>query len=298
MYLISDHIQTADRSPIAPAEARFHVSETLLEQGSGQVNEDMLYADDQRCVVCDGATSLAGSRSLDYLPNTSGGQQAAAITAETFAKGWGLLDSARIANAMIRERMIASGINFNRRELLWSTSFAAIDVHDGSIDWCQIGDCMILVIYDDGRIEQLVDLPGQDTEVLKNWQRIGFRSQGTIHEVLAHEIGAVRRSMNRDFGVLNGEEAALDFIAHGTIDTQGVSDILLFSDGLFPPSSNPELTFAEDVFVALYQKGGLRKVREYIRSVQQEDPGCYHYPRFKMFDDISAISLQHTKNWG
>lgn len=293
MYLTEDQIDTvSNQSVIVPSRSRFCVSETLLEQGSGQVNEDAVYANDQRCVVCDGATSLDRSGTSGNLPGTTGGQQAAALTAEAFASDLNLIESARKANEMIRERMFASRVDFSRREALWSTSFAAVEIHEGSIDWCQIGDCMILVVYDDGRSGRLTDLPGQDAEVLKTWKRIGFQSHGTIHQVLAEKIGEVRRSMNRVYGVLNGEDEALTFVSHGTIDTDHITDILLFSDGLFPPSSNPELPFDDDLFVTLYQKGGLRKVRDYVRSIQQEDPGCYHYPRFKMFDDIGGIALR------
>lgn len=293
MYLIPDHRDFLDDCfQVAKETSSFHVSETLLEQGSGHVNEDALYADDRRCVVCDGATSLGGNDATAHLLNTSGGQRAATITTEVFSANRDLLDSARIANEMIREQMIESRIDFSRRESLWSTSFAAVDISETALNWCQIGDCMILVIYDDGTSKRLTYVPGQDTQVLKTWQRIGAKSHGTIHQELADEIGEVRRTMNRTFGVLNGEEEAMAFISHGTIETEHISDILIFSDGMFPPSSNPEISFAEDTFVALYQKGGLRSVRDHIRSVQQQDPGCYHYPRFKMFDDISAIALK------
>lgn len=296
MYLTEGQIETvSNRSIIVQDRSRFNVSETLLEQGSGPVNEDAVYVNDQRCVVCDGATSLGRNSASGNSHKATGGQQAAAITAEAFASELCLIESARKANEMIRERMITSRVDFSRRESLWSTSFAAVEIHQSSIDWCQIGDCMILVVYDDGRSERLTGLPGQDAEVLKTWLRIGYQSNGTIHQVLAEKIASVRRSMNRKFGVLNGEDEAMTFVSHGTIDTDHITDILLFSDGLFPPSSNPERPFADDIFVALYQKGGLRKVRDYVRSIQQEDPGCYHYPRFKMFDDISAIALKKIR---
>jgi len=271
----------------------FRVAETLLEQGSGRVNEDTLHTDDFRSIVCDGATSL-GTAAIPLDAATSGGRRAALITAEAFAEHDDLLVCARRANDAIRAEMLQNGIDFNRRESLWSTSFAAVDFSGGSCTWCQTGDCVILVIYDDKTSEILTGIPGQDREVLKTWQRIGPNASLTIHQELAEEIGAVRKMMNRDYGVLNGEEAAMDFLAHGSIETELVTDILLFSDGLFPPGRNPDEEFSREWFVDHYLRGGLQAVRDRVRGLQQDDPGCYRYPRFKYHDDISAVALKRV----
>ena len=68
-----------DRAITSPFELR----EVLLEQGSGEVNEDVLSVENDLYIVCDGATSISD---MPELLVTSGGQQAAAIVAEVFSE--------------------------------------------------------------------------------------------------------------------------------------------------------------------------------------------------------------------
>lgn len=273
----------------------YRVAESLLDKGSGRFNEDALGINDTICVVCDGATSLQPVAE-QCLPGSSGGQQAARIGAAAFTSSAksSLLDSARRANQQIRARMVQAGVELGCRERLWSTSLAAVRIYGRRLDWCQIGDCMIMLIFNDGRSRLLSPVPAQDEQVLRTWQTRGAEEQGSIHQVLAAEIAAVRRQTNRSFGSLNGEDEALDFLAHGSLEDEQISDILLFTDGLFPPNPDPSMTFDQDKLVSLYRSAGLGGVRDYIRRVQREDPRCTRYPRFKMFDDIGAIALRRS----
>lgn len=299
MYLFPENILNSSASP--PAEKpdpRFLVNEALLEQGSGPVNEDMLATVNRLSIVCDGATTLHSAQRQSAAQPTSGGQKAAGITASVFSGDpeRNLLDSARRANELIREAMIDEGLDLRERQQLWSTSFAAVQVNEDSIAWCQTGDCMILLIHRDGGAQLLTELPGQDREVLKTWQQIGARSSGTIQQNLAAEIAAVRGKMNKEFGVLNGENEALKFVSSGTVEADQISDVLLFSDGLFPPSTSPDNLFDAELFVQLYKNGGLKHIRNHVRSLQKDDPGCYRYPRFKMYDDISGVALKRLSD--
>lgn len=297
MYLFPDSFPDPTSSSLAQLrESGFQVKETLLEQGSGPVNEDALATVGPLSIVCDGATSLTGDQHQPAKPQLWGGREAARITTSVFSSApeEELLHLARRANDLIRERMVDHGLNPDQREQLWSTSFAAVQVSGNSVHWCQTGDCMIVLIRDDGSCQLLTDLPGQDREVLKQWQRIGASSTATIHQALRTEIAAVRRKMNREFGVLNGEAEALGFISSGTVQDEQITDLLLFSDGLFPPSSHPDDPFNIELLVQLYKKGGLANIRRHVRALQHDDPGCYRYPRFKRYDDISAIAL--TRN--
>jgi serine/threonine protein phosphatase PrpC len=286
MYLAPNQISR----PASIAPAGFQLSETLLEQGSGIYNEDALAIKDDLYIVCDGATSLGDCAGP---AESSGGQRAAKITSTVFASAAGgdLKERAYRANAEIRRDMGRHGVDFSRREKLWSTSFAAVSLTGSDISWCQSGDCQILLLYQDGNSKLLTPLPDHDVDVLTRWKRIGSSKKGTIHEVLEEDIAAVRRTTNRRFGSLNGEPEALEFLATGCEDGRRVSDILLFSDGLFPPSAFPGRPFDRKTFVAFYQSSGLQGVRDYIRTIQKSDPRCYRYPRFKMHDDMSAIAL-------
>jgi hypothetical protein len=61
-----------------------------------------------------------------------------------------------------------------------------------------------------------------------------------IGEVLADQILKVRHRMNIHYGVFNGEKEALNFVRNGEKGLEGVSDILLYTDGLSLSRSHPE----------------------------------------------------------
>ncbi len=268
----------------------FTVQETVLEQGSGDLNEDTLSVDNDLYIVCDGATSITGE---PLSTCTSGGRQAAVITAAAFGRNQGSLeDMAGRANDEIFQAMALSGVDMDDRESLWSTSFAALRFAGDYIEWAQSGDCMIVLVSEDGSHEMITEQPGQDIATLQKWKAVGPDSKGSIHQVLAREIAEVRRGMNRDYGVLNGESEALDFVRYGVEDVNTVTDILLFSDGLCLPSKRPENPVDIGEMVERYRRVGLDGVKKQIRRLQRRDAHCCRYPRFKMFDDISGIALK------
>jgi len=268
----------------------FKLREVLLEQGSGEVNEDVLSVENDLYIVCDGATSIG---KVPELPVASGGQQAAAIVAEVFSENdRSLEEMARRSNRRIHEAMGQWSVDPDDRTALWSTSFAAVRFDGDYLEWAQSGDCLILLVKQDGTGELLVDPPGHDTGTLKKWKEIGPDVKGSIHDVLAMEIAEVRRAMNRDYGVLNGEASALDFVKYGLHELSSVKDILLFSDGLWLPTESPEEPLDTAAIIALHDHVGLSGIKDRIRTIQERDPRCCRYPRFKKFDDISAIALQ------
>ena len=77
MYLSPEKFALPRPYPVFP---RYKV-ETLLEKGSGELNEDVLLETDDLFGVFDGATSLDRRRFADGL---SGGLLAARIAASTF----------------------------------------------------------------------------------------------------------------------------------------------------------------------------------------------------------------------
>lgn len=262
--------------------------DTLLAQGSGRVNEDAQLVAEGLYGVFDGATSLVGST----YEGVTGGLLAATTAVEIFEQNDGpLAELAAAANGAIRRKMEAVGVDLGRKEELWSTSLAVVRCREGRLEWCQTGDCRIQLIHEDGSSTQLAEPPDHDAETLQLWQQIAPVSREPIHVALADQILAVRRRMNIDYGVLNGEPEALDFLRCGSVSLAGVSAILLYTDGLHVPDPATGHSHNPRLLSSLFADGGLKAVHSHIRALQEHDPHCRRYPRFKTSDDISAIAL-------
>lgn len=269
--------------------AEYPPVETLLEQGSGRLNEDTLLAQDNLYGVFDGATSLNGT---NYEHGLTGGYLAATLAAEVFAENdRPLVELAEKANRLIRQEMIAAGVEVCCKEELWSTSAAVVRLKEDSLEWCQTGDCVIRLIDHDGSSRLLVEPPDHDAETLQLWQQMTPEARHPIHVALADKIIDVRRRMNIDYGVLNGEREATDFVQSGTASLHGVMAILLYSDGLFIPHLLAERQQSQQMLTRLFLQGGLTAIRDHVRQLQLTDPACHLYPRFKTHDDISAIAI-------
>ncbi len=286
MYLVSEQPLVPSVSPTkTPVKV-----ETLLEKGSGALNEDVLLETGNLFGVFDGATSLDGHTLYDGL---SGGLLAARTATSVFRRnGSSLVSLAKQANNHIRQTLLRHEIPLDERHRLWSTSMAVVRLADKRLEYCQTGDALILFVHHDGSYRLVTPDIDIDRETLRLWQKSRKSATTTIHELLAEQIQQVRLQMNINYGVLNGEPEALDFLRHGWEDLQGVSDILLFTDGLFLPRENPLEESDWDGFVRLYRQGGLQAVRDQVRSLQRSDPDLKKYPRFKVHDDIAAVAIK------
>ncbi len=286
MYLTTDQ-------PIVPRLSRIVPSlevETLLEQGSSELNEDVLLAAEGVFGVFDGATSLDKRRFDNGL---TGGCLAARIAAQVFQQERGsLLQRAEKANTSIRDALLKREVAMAERHRLWSTSMAVIRLGASRLEYCQTGDALILFIHDDGSHKVITPELDIDGETLRLWQRSRLKPSLSIHDQLAEQIQLVRLQMNIRYGVLNGEPEALDFLRYGHADLHNVSDILLFTDGLFLPKEDPLGESDWCSFVNLYRQGGLPAVRNHVRCLQKKDPVLKKYPRFKLHDDIAAVAIK------
>lgn len=262
---------------------------SLLEQGSGVLNEDCLAIKGDLFGVFDGSTSLTPAT---YENGRTGGFLASNIAAEEFLKNHGSMSQlAEIANRSILQAMLDRGVDVAEKRNLWSTSAAVARVHDGSMEWVQIGDCRILCRYHSGEVKPLCDIPDQDVETLSMWQEVAPTTDAPIGEAMHEQIAKVRSTMNIDYGVFNGEPEAMPFLQAGTCSLQDISQVFLFTDGLLLPSPHPREERGYDELVELYIHSGLQGMRDRIRQIEATDVGCRVYPRFKTHDDIAAIAI-------
>lgn len=288
MYLSTEQLEFSRLSrPLHRPNVR-----SILEKGSGDINEDVLLEHDNIFGVFDGATSLDGRRFQDGL---TGGLLAARTAAQSFTgNGYGdssLNELAQKANHRIGKIQLHDGAGLQERHKLWSTSCAVVRLTGTRLEYCQTGDALIVFVLNDGTHRVITPDIDVDGETLQLWKEMQVAPDTRIQEVLAEQIRKVRLEMNVRYGVLNGEPEALAFIRHGYEDLTDVSDVLLFTDGLHIPRENPCTEHDWQFFVELYRQGGLQAVRDHVRHLQRQDPDCRIYPRFKIHDDIAAVSI-------
>jgi len=261
----------------------------ILEQGTGAINEDFYLIQKNLFGVFDGATSLTDTV---YENGHTGGFLASNIAGMSFLENNASLRVlAEKANIGIANAMLKSGVNLEQRENIWCTSAAVVRVHESRFEWIQTGDCLILAIFEDGTHEVLIQGFDHDYETLRLWKEISEKSDDTLMSAMKDQIKKVRSQMNITYGVLNGESEAMNFLKQGEKSLQGIKNILLFTDGLFIPKKNPLEKENFELFVRLFQQGGLSNIKKYIRKNEEADRECRIYPRFKTHDDIAAISL-------
>lgn len=265
-------------------------TQVIHEKGSGRINEDAYSLNGNLFGVFDGATSLTRAT---YTGNTTGGFLASTIARDIFRQNDGSLTHlAQKANTAIYEKMLEEGVNVSDKSSLWSTSCAVVRIDDDSIEWVQTGDSLILLIYGDGTYHIPVTDFDHDSETLLMWKTMAVRAgEKKIFDLLGDQIRKIRSGMNVHYGVLNGESEFARFLNTGKTPKHKVKHILLFTDGLFLPSKHPDRKPDFDTFVSIFTEGGLEALRNHVRTIEQSDPHCKAYPRFKPHDDIAAISI-------
>lgn len=255
----------------------------------GSSNEDSYLIKDNLFAVFDGFNSLNGFKDEN---GTTGGLIAATIARDVFSRNQGPLKSLALeANRKIREKMLVSKIDTKNKNSLWGTIFAAVRVKNDSFEWAQLADSLILVIFNDASYKLLIEDFDHDGEVLAIWKQLAAQKKEKIKELIAEPLAKLRAKTNEVYGVLNGEEAAENFIKTGGEKLENISHVLLFTDGLIIPKE--DLLGKDDwkLFVDLFLQGGLKNIKNFIRNLQKDDPKCWKYPRYKQYDDIAAISL-------
>ncbi|WP_462325090.1 protein phosphatase 2C domain-containing protein [Desulfoplanes sp.] len=263
--------------------------ESVNDQGSALLNEDHLLVGSRTYGVFDGSSSLAPG----LFHGMTGAWWASFLAWSVFSRerDISLAETARQANNKIRQTMRTSNVDCDRKLDCWSTSAAVFRVRNGRIEWVQTGDSLVGVVHDDGRAELLSPYHNHDRKTLALMDRLTARGVEDVKQAAMPTIKKVRGRMNLDYGVLNGEEAALDFIRSGSVSAKGVRHVIALTDGMFPPIEGPEKNFDFTSFADRFRGQGLAGILEDIRAREKADPQCRACPRFKPHDDATAVAL-------
>lgn len=265
--------------------------DSITDKGSSKLNEDTFVINNKNNLfaVFDGAGSLTPFNDKD---GRTGAFLASNIAKEVFENSdkEDLVKLAFGANLKISEAMIKHGIDISDKLNLWATSVAAVKIKDNSFDWIQVSDTLILVIYKDKRYKLLVNDYDHDRETLMLMKRLSEQGVENPRAAITKPLEELRRQLNISYGFLAGEKN-IKFLHSGTESLSEVRNILIFSDGLLIPKSDPNENDDIDKIVREFYKSGLKGWLEYVRAIEKNDPLLKKYARYKQYDDATAIAI-------
>jgi hypothetical protein len=287
--------------------------EFIYRKGSRAVNEDTYVMNKDRGIfaVIDGATGLEG---------LSGAIASDIIRHALQEEEGGLLERVLKGNATLGEKAVEAihdpnitSIQDIEKQQRSCCAIAAIELSTSSphnvikMNYVTAADCLLFVQYKNGQIHQVnyddidyFDQKGLDlaAELWKNHVAANENPNewelAKIREVVDPVLVQNRRSLNTSegYGVIDGSQEVEDFLAAGTIPLLNVQKILLLTDGLKIHSQRHEKIENEWLHTANYAfEHGLDSLEKTILSIEESDPACYEYPRFKQHDDKTGILI-------
>ncbi|WP_062108032.1 protein phosphatase 2C domain-containing protein [Bacillus niameyensis] len=281
--------------------------EKLSIQGSNPLNEDALVMNEkvQLYGVIDGATSL---KPFTGPNGETGGYLAANLIknyiedqANSSIRSTPLTEIVLQANALLKDSMIKNGVDVEQKEDLWTAGLALIRIGEHHIEFVQIGDCMILAKYKDGDIrlitrDQVHHIDQKTMELWKVGIERGMRSQKELRQFVTPLILQNKQMMNTldGYSVVSGEPEVKDYIEAGKINRILLEELLIISDGLFFPKALTSDTSRGDSWKLLInniQEKGLKGYADWLINLEDSDPECQQYPRFKKSDDKTGIRI-------
>lgn len=263
--------------------------EHLTDKGSGTVNEDSYLITPNLYGVFDGVTGLI--RYTDTKGNT-GGLIASQTAKEAFERNQNkpLLSSVKEILTEIRKKMDDASIGSDKADF-WSTSASVVRIKDEVIEYLRIGDSPIVFVDKENKLQTFFVEHDLDTSIL--WQKLADEEVKNIRSDnrMQDQFFKNRRDTNITYGMLNGEKEAIKFVKTGSVPKGKLKYILIFTDGMLIPKKDPDDVEDFKTIVSLFEKGGLDKVKSYIRNLENSDLDCAKYLRFKPHDDLTAIAI-------
>jgi len=262
------------------------------QPGISKLNEDTFLVNEAHGIfgVFDGASPQVKH---DLADGKSGAYAVAHMAAKEFDKmSPNMLDTVQRLNDAINE--LHSKENINNLDALnrFATTVAVVRLHDDyQADLLQIGDSPILVIDKDGSVVLPLGYDGIDTEIMKKWRQLADRGASGIRQLLSEDVKDLRQQANRAYGMLNGDPAVMNFVKTTQISLESVASILLLTDGMFLPKTDPEAPEDWAEIAWLYQEGGLEKIYQTVYDIEETDPETTKYPRYKLHDDATAVAI-------
>ena len=279
----------------------------FYQKGDNKINEDscVVHEAAQVFAAIDGATGLFGAPG--YLASHTLQEELLRMTESS-----SLYQSIQQANEKLGSKMVdyyethigklaspvISDVPKSQRS---TTGIAAVKIHpEGKrLEYVHAGDCMLFLRYKNGEIRSVTYDGIHSFDDLAIREMIRLREENLI--ISQQEIGnyvnpillSNKEKLNtiEGYGIIDGSEDALDYISHGTLPLNQVTDLLLVSDGLLLPTDG-RIT---DIWMETAQlafEHGLDSLGAAVEKREEQDADCKMYPRFKQRDDKTGILLK------
>ena len=231
--------------------------------------EDSYFCNKEKKIygVCDGATPLVPFRDEK-------GHNGAYIASHLFAsyftalrENHSLQFAVAKANEALQSKMLEYEVDTRKKEHLWCTCIAAVQIVGEKIEYAQLGDCMIVATFQNGTMQVLTKdtVEGISKRAKRRGKKIVKRVICTrricfqdVREQLKYN--RYLANMPNGYSVANGMKEAMHYLQHGELHTDEVSGIFICSDGLFHPDWSLEQT------VAYIRKNS---INEYIAIIEE-----------------------------
>lgn len=179
-----------------------------------------------------------------------------------------------------------------------AASFALLRQLGDRIEIARLGDCLVLLEHNDGRVQLLDDAVLNDIEAGLQAEVLAMRDLGiTGAAVILHEmkpsLRAVRERRNKPggYGVLAADPACLDLLQLDSFPADGLRSILMVSDGYYRLVDIYGAMTDTDLLHRTAASGAETMLAE-LRAIEAADPRGERHPRLKMADDATALLLQ------
>ncbi|MDM5428867.1 protein phosphatase 2C domain-containing protein [Bacillus mycoides] len=232
--------------------------------------EDSFFCNEDKMIygVCDGATPL-----VPFCDEE--GHNGAYIASHLFASHFtslreinSLQDEVAKANELLQNKMLEYKVDTRKKDHLWCTCIAAVQIEGEKLEYAQLGDCMIVAILQDGAIRVLTKDTVQGISKRAKKKREEDREKGLpvpeehVFQDVQEQLKYNRylANMPNGYSVANGMKEAMDYLQYGELQVAEVSGIFICSDGLFHPEWSLEQT------VAYIRKNS---IKEYVAIIER-----------------------------
>ncbi|MFD2369218.1 protein phosphatase 2C domain-containing protein [Brevibacillus sp. GCM10020057] len=274
--------------------------ECISVAGSGKRNEDAYVANQGKRLfaVVDGVSSLTPYENEEGLTAGALAAQIVKQQMEEAGEEQDLTELLVAANERLGACMREEGIDLEQKEALWGAACALVRVGDSHIEFAQTGDCMIFAVYADDTVRPLThpQVSHLEQAAFARWESCiqqGITQRTELMEQCRDILCANRYLANAagGYGVLNGDVASKAFVEYGRINRIHLHALVLLTDGLFMPRPYGGETPRWEATVLPIVHKGLQRYTDELLALENSDPECLKYVRFKKSDDKTGIVL-------